>query len=401
MPVFNYKAIARDGSSVNGKMFAANEIDLDQKLSEQNLSLIGSKVAGGGLALLKFKPKLKDIILMCVQLEQFTKAGVPLLTALEDIRNATDSPRLKDALSNVFEAVKGGDSLSEAFRKQTGIFDDFFVGLVMVGEKTGGLADIFHKLSEHYKWTLILNSKIKKALRYPIAMLFLMAIVIGIMMVVVVPKMTDFLKNIGVDLPGYTKALIATSHFFVNNGIYVVILIVSTFFIVKFLYKKFYKVKYFLDRLMLKTPFIGQVILKINLSNFSHFFAITFTSGLEVLKCVESGRALVTNAVIREAIDKMKEKIANGISIANSMIECGVFPNLVNRMFKVGEDSGNIEESLNNITHFYDREVDASVELMVNSIQPTLIIVVGAILGWIMLAIFGPLYGNLANVLKV
>lgn len=401
MPVFNYKAITKDGRTITGKIFAANEVDLDQKLSEQTLTLIGSKVAGEGFAFIRPKPNLKDLVLMCVQLEQFTKAGVPLLTALEDIRNATDSPRLKDGLSNVFESVKGGDSLSEAFRKQTGMFDDFFIGLIMVGEKTGQLADIFHKLSEHYKWTLILKSKIKKALRYPIAMLFLMAAVIAIMMIVVVPKMTDFLKNIGVELPGYTRALVSTSNFFVNNGIYLVIGLVAIFIVIKYCYKNIYKFRYFLDGLMLKMPFVGQVILKINLSNFSHFFSITFTSGLEVLKCVESGRALVTNVVLKEAIDKMKEKIANGVSIANAMIECGVFPNLVNRMFKVGEDSGNIEESLKNITHFYDKEVDSGVELMVSSIQPTLIIVVGGILAWIMLAIFGPLYGNLANVLKV
>jgi len=401
MPVFSYKAVDNKGTIVKGKFSAGSESDLENMLSGQGLIALEVKVDTERKNLFVFKPKLKDIILMCVQLEQLESAGVPLLKALEDIRDSADSPRLKELLSNVHENVKAGDSVSESFKKQGGVFDDFFVGLVAVGEKTGKLADIFGKLAAHYKWSMELRSKIKKALRYPLLMLVLMGGVISIMMVYVVPKMTDFLNNIGVPLPGYTVLLVDTSRFFVNYGIFVLAIIIGLFIGYGILYKTSEKFRLLADRVALKIPFIGPVILKINLSHYTHFFAVTFNSGLEVLGCVESGKKLVTNLVIRNAIDQMKEKIVSGRSIATSMQECGIFPNMVTRMFKVGEDSGNIEASLENVTHFYDKEVDSSIEIMVGAIQPTLIILVGGILAWIMLAVFGPLYSNLGNILKV
>ena len=400
MPDFNYKAVNDTGKIIKGTISSNNSLEAEASLVKQGLSVLSVKEKSAVFNVLKRGPSYKDLILMCIQLEQLNKAGVPLLSSLIDVRDSTENQNFKKILTQICESVRSGDKLSEAFKAQGKYFDEFMIGLLQVGEETGNLSDIFGKLADHYKWSLDLSKKVKKAVRYPIVMLVLMGIIIGVMMVFVVPKLVEFLINMDIPLPGYTIALISTSKFVSSNILIIILVIVGTVFAIITSYKVSKPARYFWDRFLLFAPIFGPVVLKINLSRFCHFFSITFNSGMEVLSCVEAGKMVMTNVILRDAIDVAKDKIANGTSITNSLSEANLFPSLVLRMFKVGEDSGNIEQSLTNVTHFYNAEVNDSIEIMVGAIQPTLIVVVGGILAWIILAVFGPLYGNLATFLN-
>ncbi len=395
MPTYSYVAINQTGETVRGKIAAVNEIDLEERLDGLGMDMIDfklQKASKGGL--FSGGIKTRDLIVFCIHIEQLDKAGVPLLDSLADLRDTTDSPKLRDLIADIYEQVKGGEMLSQALDKYPKVFGNVFVGLVRAGEETGQVADAFRHLANHLKWNDELRRKVKKALRYPIALMFLMAGVITMMMLFVVPQLSDFLTSQGFDLPIHTRALIATSEAFTDYWYLIfgfpVLFIVG----INVAYRTSEKFAYVMDRIMLSVPYIGPVILKSNLARFSRFFSVTFVSGIEVLECLKTAHSVVGNRIVAEAVQNVRQSVAEGNSLTLSLTATEKFPSLVLRMFKVGEESGNMEDALENINFFYDREVNDSVEAIVGVIQPALTIVLGAIMFWITAAVFGPLYGS-------
>jgi len=399
MPTYSYTAVNESGATAKGKVTASNEFDLEERLREQDLMLLNYKAekkSKGGL--LGGKIGVKELIMLCVHLEQLDKAGVPLLDALADMRDSADSAAFRDVMSDIFEQVKGGEMLSAAMSKRPDVFNDVFIGLIAAGEKTGNMSASFGHLSHHLKWNNDLRRSIKKAMSYPIALILVMTGVISLMMIFVIPQLVDFLESQGFDLPIHTRALIATSEFFVNYW-YLVLGIPIIFLVIMItLYKNSDTVRYRIDSILLKSPFIGIVILKINLARFSHFFAITFSSGIGVLDCLDTARKVIGNMVIKEAVTFIIQNVSEGNSLTGAISTTQRFPSLVVRMFKVGEDSGNMDDALRNINFFYDREVEDSVARMISVLQPTITIVMGAIMFWVVAAVFGPLYGSFSEI---
>jgi type IV pilus assembly protein PilC len=272
-----------------------------------------------------------------------------------------------------------------------------FVGLVKVGEETGQLSESFKHLGEHLKWAENLRKKIKKATRYPIFLLLMLAGVISVMMLFVVPQLSEFMTSQGFDLPLHTRALIATSEAFVNYWYIILGLPVLLIMSILTLYRISENFAYIVDKILLSVPFIGPVILKSNLSRFCHFFSVTFVSGIDILDSLNTAQNVVDNRVIKEIIKNVRQSVSQGNSITLSLTMSDRFPNLVLRMFKVGEDSGNMEQALENINFFYDREVNDSVDNIIGVIQPALTIIMGLILFWITAAVFGPLYDSFSK----
>jgi len=330
-------------------------------------------------------------------MEQLNKAGVPLLDALADMRDSTDSPVFKDLMAEIYESVKNGDMLSQAMEKSPDVFGEVFVGLIAAGEETGKMTESFGHLATHLKWQNDLRKSIKKAMSYPIVLLFIMTGVIAMMMLFVVPQLVDFLTSQGFDLPLHTRALIATSHAFVNYWYLIFGIPIVIFLVISALYRTSEKMRRFIDALILKLPFLGGIVLKINLARFAHFFAITFSSGIGVLQCFSTSRNVVSNLVIKDAISFISQNVSEGNSLTRAISATGQFPSLVVRMFKVGEDSGNMEDALRNINFFYEREVKDSVDALIGTIQPALTIIMGLLMFWIMAAIFGPLYDSFSK----
>lgn len=397
MPLYSYVALNQSGTTVKGKMIAINEIDLEERMRALGMDLIRFKQSKSSKGGFRGRVSVRDLIMLCVHLEQLDKAGVPLLDSLADLRDSTESVKLRDLLSDIYEQVKGGSILSEALSKYPKVFDVVFIGLIKAGEQTGKLSETFAQLGHHLKWNEALRNKVKKSVRYPIALLVMMSGVITVMMLFVVPQLSSFLISQGFELPIHTRALIATSEIFVNFWYVILGTPVLIIMLIRLGCRYSESFAYQVDRMMLKMPFIGPVILKGNLSRFVHFFTITFTSGIEVLECLNTAQNVVKNRVIRDAIKTVRQNVSDGNSITLSLTATNKFPSLVLRMFKVGEESGNMEDALNNVNYFYDREVNDSVEAIVATIQPALIIVMGLMLLWITSAVFGPLYDSFSK----
>lgn len=397
MPTYSYSAINESGRKVRGNIPADNEMDLEERLREVKLDLIEARELRERRMSRFGRVRTKDMITLCMHLEQLDRAGVPLHDALADVRDASDSPKLRDVLTGVYESVKNGNMLSQAMRAYPRVFNDVFVGLVQSGERTGNLSDSFHHLGEHLKWTDEIARKVKKATRYPVVLLFVIGGVVTTLMLFVVPKLVDFLIAQGFGLPAHTRALIATAYAFEHYWHFIIGVPVSLIILIIIFYRISDEFAYKVDVVLLKVPLIGPVIRKIDMARFTHFFAVMFNSGIDILESLESAKGVVNNRVLRESVDLVKTTVTEGNSLTASLRLSNQFPNLVIRMFKVGEDSGNMKDALENVNFFYNREVNDAVDAMVGAIQPILTVVMGAIIFWVIAAVFGPLYESFSK----
>lgn len=398
MTSYSYTAVNVQGRSIRGVVTADNELDLEGRLKQLGLELVGAKPVKERRGYSRFnRVKLADIILMCLHLQQLARAGVPLHDALADVRDSTDSAKLKDVMTGVYESVKNGNMLSVALRGYPRIFNEVFVGLIAAGEKTGNLAESFEHLSEHLKWSSDIRRKIKKATRYPIVLLVVISIVITVLMVFVVPKLVDFIIAQGFDIPLHTKALIATSYAFSNYWYLILGTPIILFIALRLCYRLSEGFAYRVDAITLKIPLIGSTVRKIDMARFTHFFSVMFKSGIDILDALVAARNVVGNRVLRESIEFVRNNVMEGNTLTTSLRMSNQFPTLVVRMFKVGEDSGNMNETLENVNFFYNREVNDAVDSMVGAIQPALTVVMGIIIFWVISAVFGPLYESFSK----
>lgn len=398
MPIYRYTALNNKNRKIRGEITAANDVDLEERLHEIDLDMIDYKEVRAKVSSPFSRVRLNDMIVLCTHLEQLDKAGVPLLDSLADIRDSTESGKLRDIMADVYEAVKGGLVLSDALKQHPKVFNEVFVGLVAAGEKTGRLSNSFAHLAHHMKWVAELRRKIRKAMAYPITLLLVLTGVITILMLAVVPKLTDFLLSQGFELPIHTRALIATADFFGEYWYLVLTMPIATIVAFVMFYRYSEEFAYRVDTITLHIPAVGNTVRKIDMARFTHFFAIMFKSGIDVLECLDGGRKVVGNRVLQASIDMTKKAVSEGNSLTSALRMSNQFPNLVIRMFKVGEDSGNMDESLENITFFYDREVNDAVDALVGMLQPVMTIVMGAIIFWIVASVFGPLYDTFSKI---
>ncbi len=398
MAIYSYKALSPEGKVIKGKISARNEQELEAKLKQSSLDLVSSEeLKSGGVSFFN-KVSLQDLILICVHLHQLEKAGVPILDSIGDLRDDSDSQAVRNVMMDIYDSLKSGKLLSVAMGEHPKVFDNIFISLVSAGEKTGSFAQIFGHLEHHLKWILGIKSKIKKATMYPVFLFFLLIGVIMIMMVYVIPKLTIFLLSQNIPLPFYTRALIATSNFIVDYWYIVVFGPVVLYSLLKLLCWKSLAIAYQIHSLVLKIPYAGVVIRKFEISRFCHFFSLTYKSGMGVLECLTIAGSVVQNLVLKESVETAKNAVSEGQKITGALKATGQFPSLVIRMFRVGENSGNLDHSLENVNHFYDQEVDEAVNSIVTFLQPALTLVMGAILAWITISVFGPVYSSFSNI---
>lgn len=397
MPNYRYSAMNQNGRTIRGMAMADNELDLEARLEPLGLELLTCKETKEKKGSKYGKVKIKDMIIMCLHLEQLDRAGVPLHDALTDVRDSTSSPRLKAVLTNVYESVKNGMVLSEALSQFPKIFDSVFVGLIASAERTGNLSEAYAHLNHHMKWNNDLRRKVKKAIKYPIVLLCMISLVITTLMLAVVPKLVDFIVNQGFEIPWHTQLLIDVSSAFENYWYLILGIPVCTTIVVVIMKRVSESFAYRWDALMLKTPVFGSVIRKIDMARFTHFFSVMYRSGIDILDALEGSKEVIRNRVLKESLDYVKLSVSDGNSLTSSLKLSNQFPNLVIRMFKVGEESGNMNEAMENINFFYDREVNDAVDGMIGMIQPALTIVMGVLIFWIIAAVFGPLYESFSK----
>ncbi|MCH7930820.1 MAG: type II secretion system F family protein [Proteobacteria bacterium] len=399
MPEFAYRAMDQRQRWLRGRLRAVSELELDQRLRDRGVDLIDCKEikVTRGLNLFGSKISSRDLTQFCIHLEQMDAAGVPLIESLSEARDSVVSQQLQDVITEIERDVNEGAPLSTAFGAHPEVFGEVFSSLIAAGETTGNLTDSFNQLVRHLKWTEALNAKIKKATRYPIILGIAVFGAGMFMMMFVVPQVVEMLKMIGQELPFATLALIATSNVIQDYWYLILSLPVAVFVLFKLARGTSEDFAFKTDVVALRLPVAGDVIRKMALSRFAHIFAVTFQSGIEILDCLESAKRMIGNRCLRQAVDVVKDQVQGGDSLSVAMRTSGEFPPMVVHMVKVGEDSGNLEATLWNVAEFYDRDVNEAVDAMISMIEPALIVVMGGMMAWIAVGVFGPLYSNLGS----
>ncbi len=396
---YEYKAIDKSGSIHNGNADAVNVADLEMRLKKMGLDLInykeidtrGSSLTGKGV-------NRRDLITLCFHLEQTSRAGVPILDSLQDLRDSTDNPRLQEVLTAMIELVEGGQTLSEAMQQFPAVFSNVFTNLVKAGEQTGDLSTIFEKLGENLKWQDEQMAHTKKLFIYPIIVGTLVFAAITFLMIFVVPELLLFVKTMGQEVPTHTKVLIAVSNFFVDYWYVVVFLPVILIAIAIVSYKTNDDFQETVDAIQLKLPIIGPIFKKLILTRLTSFFAIMYASGITIIECIRTGEEIAGNKVVSKAMREVGQQIADGATLSNAFESTNLFPPLVLRMIRVGENTGALEESLHNVGYFYSRDVREAIERLQSMVQPMMTLFLGLIVGWIMLSVLGPIYDLITKI---
>ncbi len=397
MPNFTYKAVDEQGRMLRGELVAGNEADLDSRLVHIGLQLVACNRARGQKRIGGRKTPRRELINFCFHLEQAHRAGLSMLEALHDLRDSTEDDGFRNVLAALALSIESGKQLSEAMAEFPTTFDTVFIALVRAGEASGELSHVLEKMVETLKWQDELIAQTKKLLLYPAFVGTVVLAVMMFLMVYVVPEMMAFLETMQQEMPIYTKALIATSDFFVNFWYLIFTAPIVTIVVMNFLLKTQPKVRYAFDAFKLKIWMIGPILEKIIMSRFATYFQIMYASGITVMDALATSRDLAGNVVIREGLARVSHNVADGFSLSESLGRVGLFPSLVVRMVRMGEDIGQLEEALKNVTYFYNREVEESVERLQSMIEPAMTLVLGALLGWVMLSVLSPIYDTIST----
>jgi len=397
MALMQYKAMDERGKVAFGRMEAVNEADLEVRLRRMGLDLINFTAAktrsGGGR-----KIPRREVIGFCLQLEQLVSSGVPLLEGLQDIRDSVEDKKLRDIVAGMVESIQGGNTLSTAMESYPQVFDKVFVNLVRAGEFSGQMGSVLKTLTENLKWQDEQTAQMKRLLMYPLFVGGVVMMVIVFLMTYLVPQLTSFIVMMGQELPLHTRILIGVSDFMV--GYWYVALGVPVILFMGFMavLNANTALQYAVDDFKLKVPFIGPIYKKMILARFATYFALMYRSGITVLECIRVCEGLVGNKAIQDALQRAGRQIGDGASISSGFEYTGLFPPLVLRMLRVGESTGGLDEALLNISYFYDRDVSESVDKLQTMIGPAMTVILGAILGWVIVSVLGPIYDLITKI---
>ncbi len=395
---YSYKAMDTNGRVVEGQLQAVNPEDLELRLRRMDLELIRYRRAAPISLFNVRRVNRQEIITFCVYMEQLTRAGVPLLAGLEDLRDSMRQSHLKEVVSSMIEDIEGGKQLSEAMEHFPKVFNSVFVNLIRVGEESGQLDKVFHHLLETLKWQDELVAHTKKLLMYP---LFVGTVVLGVIsfvMTYLVPQLIMFIEGMDSEIPMHTQALIWVSRGMINYWPYIlgipIFLVVGTLIAARINPK----VRYQVDRFKLRIFIVGPIMQKIVLARFASFFALMYAAGITVLDSLRLTQNIVNNKVIEQALREVREHISEGMSISDSFAQSELFPPLVLRMVNIGESTGELDTALLNVSYFYNREVKESIERLQVLIEPAMTLFLGLVLGWVMMSVLGPIYDVMSGI---
>ena len=407
MPRFAYTGRAASGA-VSGELDGADASAVATLLQSRGVTPLqinaqrdggaatarGTATAGATLALPRFfEPKVlpADLMLFSRQLHTLLRAGVPILRALAGLQESAVNQKMKQTLANVRRSLESGIELSMCFAQQGGVFDNFYVSMVRVGEMTGQLDAVFMRLFKHLEFEGFMHQQVKAAVRYPTFVVIAMAIAVGVINTLVVPAFANVFKSFNAELPLATKLLVASSNFTLNYGPLVGLAGVAGFFALR-RWKAQPAGRQTWDRLKLRAPLAGPIVQKATLSRFARSFSLALKSGVPIEQALSVVAQTVDNAHIARKIEGMREAVERGDTILHAAIAAGVFTPVVLQMIAVGEETGAIDELMEEIAELYTNEVQYELKTLSQQIEPILIIFLGALVLLLALGVFLPLW---------
>jgi type IV pilus assembly protein PilC len=337
---------------------------------------------------LRVKPKI--LVQFTTQLATLQNAGLPIVRCLRILATQQREGPFRDAISSIADDVEGGDSLSVAFSKHPHYFDHLYLNMVKAGEAGGILDQILERLALFAEKAEAIRSKIKGALTYPVVVICFAVVIVALVMIFIVPKFEEVFKQMGVEMPPLTKALLAIATFVKNWWWAILLGLVLVFLLLRAL-QRIYAFRKFVHRLQLRLPVSGPLMKKTIVARFARTFGTLLGAGVPILEALTIIRDATSNLVIGEALESVHKNIKQGETITRPMQESGVFDDIVVNMVDVGEQSGNLDRMLTKVADAYEREVDDAVSTLFKVIEPLLIIGLAGVVGTIVIALFLPI----------
>jgi type IV pilus assembly protein PilC len=379
------------GKRIKGKMLAASEAAVKADLRRQGVL---AKKVRKEVQLFKSGKKItsEDIALFARQLATMLQAGIPMVQCFDIIGNGHDKPSMQKLVLAVKADVEAGTSLHEALGKHPLYFDDLFVNLVEAGEHAGALETLLDKIATYKEKTEALKKKIKKALFYPAAVLAVAIIVSTVLLVFVIPQFEALFKGFGADLPAFTQMVINLSRFVQDQGWWMLIVIGIGVYVFLYFRKRSRPMRQFLDRMMLKAPVIGPILVKAAIARYSRTLSTMFAAGVPLVEALTSVAGATGNIVYEDATLRIRDEVSTGQRLQRSMEATGLFPNMVIQMIAVGEESGSLDQMAAKVADFYEADVDAAVDAMSSLLEPLIMAILGVLVGGLVIAMYLPIF---------
>jgi type IV pilus assembly protein PilC len=390
---FLWEGKDKRGKKVRGKSLAINEAALRADLRRQGVAATrvktqGRKLFGGGGG--KVTPA--DIAVFSRQLATMMSSGIPMVQAFEIIGNGHEKPAMQKLVLDVKANIEGGSTLHESLAKHPLYFDTLFVNLVEAGEQAGALEALLDKIATYKEKTEALKKKIKKALFYPIAVLAVAIIVSIILLIFVIPQFESLFKGFGADLPAFTQMVVNLSRLVQHQGWWIICVIGAAAYGFTYMLKRSRPMQLTMDRIMLKFPIIGPILVKSAIARFARTLSTMFAAGVPLVEAMGSVAGATGNIVYEEAVLRMKDEVATGGRLQRAMENTGLFPNMVNQMIAVGEESGALDTMSAKVADFYEAEVDNAVDAMSSLMEPMIMAVLGVLVGGMVIAMYLPIF---------
>jgi type IV pilus assembly protein PilC len=395
MPIFVWQAETKKGESKKGEIDAADEAAVRGQLRRQGFKSITVKKKPKDLfeniAFFQEKITEKNVVVFCRIFATMINAGLPLIQCLDLLGGQEENKTFSKVIGSIKADIEGGSTLTDALKKFPKIFDDLFVNLVAAGESGGILDVILQRLSGYMEKAMKLKGQVKGAMSYPIIVLVIATLIVAGLLIFVVPTFQKMFEGMGGALPGPTQFLVDVSQACVNYWFHAIIGVVA----LRFALKKYIateKGTLLFDSLILKAPIFGPLLKKVAVAKFSRTLSTMMQSGVPIIEGLGIVSRTSGNKIIENALMKTRQSISEGKTIAEPLAETDVFPSMVVQMIAVGEATGALDTMLAKIADFYDDEVDAAVAALTGMLEPLMMMILGPIVGFILIAMYLPIF---------
>lgn len=395
MPSYVYDVVGADGRGQRGTLDAETLQAATEKLKKDGKTIVSLGEAGAlnksvSISLFNRKPSPRDMAVYCRQFTSILNAGVPVINALEMLGSQTENKRLRAAILACKTDIEKGESLAGAMKKHTDVFSDIFITMTEAGEASGSLPTSLTRMAEQYEKSAALQAVVKKASIYPIIVLLVAIGVIFAMMIFVIPTFQGMFEEIGTELPGITKAVIAFSNF-VRNRWYLLIAIVVGLVLFNRSFGRTPAGKHFFGAVRRKLPLLGKLTDKTASATMARTLSTLLAAGIPMIDALDITSRVMTNVFFKESLEHAHDSVALGVPLSEALNQDGVFPPLVYHMISIGESTGDLDKMLNNLATYYEEEVQQATQQVMAALEPLIIVLLAGIVGIIVFACIMPM----------
>lgn len=390
--VYAWEGTDRKGTKMTGELSGQNPALIKAQLRKQGIN--PGKVRKKTASLFSFGQRIKaqEIALFTRQMATMMRAGVPLLQSFDIIGEGFDNPAMRKLVDEVKQEVAAGNSFAAALRKKPQYFDELYCNLVDAGEQAGALDTLLERVATYKEKSESLKAKIKKAMTYPLAVVFVAIIVTGILLIKVVPQFESVFKGFGAELPAFTVMVIGLSKFLQDWWWLILGALIAAIFGVRRAFKKSQGFRDWTDTWLLKLPLVGTLMYKSSVARYARTLSTTFAAGVPLVEALESVAGATGNVVFKRAVLRIKQDVSTGMQLNFSMRASGIFPNMAIQMTAIGEESGALDDMLDKVASFYEAEVDNMVDNLTSLMEPFIMVVLGVIVGGLVVAMYLPIF---------